>query len=51
MSVDEKTVRRVAKLARLALKDEEVQPLVGELNAILNLSSNCPISMSRASCQ
>jgi aspartyl-tRNA(Asn)/glutamyl-tRNA(Gln) amidotransferase subunit C len=35
MSVDAATVRRVARLARLKLEDEEVEPLVGELNAIL----------------
>jgi aspartyl-tRNA(Asn)/glutamyl-tRNA(Gln) amidotransferase subunit C len=35
MSVDKETVRRVAKLARLALKDEELEPMAGEINAIL----------------
>ena len=35
MSVDETTVRRVARLARIAVKDEEVAHLTGELNAIL----------------
>ena len=35
MSIDASTVRRVAHLARLALPEEEVAPLVGELNAIL----------------
>ncbi|WP_342149222.1 Asp-tRNA(Asn)/Glu-tRNA(Gln) amidotransferase subunit GatC [Methylorubrum sp. SB2] len=35
MSVDEKTVRRIAHLARIAVTDEEVGPLQGELNAIL----------------
>ena len=35
MSVDEKTVRRIAHLARIAVADEEVAPLQGELNAIL----------------
>jgi aspartyl-tRNA(Asn)/glutamyl-tRNA(Gln) amidotransferase subunit C len=35
MAVDETTVRRVAKLARIAVKDEEVAHLAGELNAIL----------------
>lgn len=35
MSVDETTVRRVAKLARIAVKDDEVPHLAGELNAIL----------------
>ena len=36
MSVDETTVRRVAKLARIAVPDEEIQSLKGELNGILN---------------
>ncbi|WP_350334611.1 Asp-tRNA(Asn)/Glu-tRNA(Gln) amidotransferase subunit GatC [Coralliovum pocilloporae] len=35
MSVDEATVRRVARLARVAVTDEEAQTLQGELNAIL----------------
>ena len=35
MSVDEATVRRVAKLARIAVADEDVGHLAGELNAIL----------------
>src|SRR5690606_8229911 len=35
MAVDETTVRRVAKLARIAVKDDEVAHLVGELNAML----------------
>ncbi|HYI42779.1 MAG TPA: Asp-tRNA(Asn)/Glu-tRNA(Gln) amidotransferase subunit GatC [Sphingomicrobium sp.] len=35
MAVDETTVRRVAKLARIAVRDEEVPHLAGELNAIL----------------
>jgi aspartyl-tRNA(Asn)/glutamyl-tRNA(Gln) amidotransferase subunit C len=35
MAVDETTVRRVAHLARIAVKDEEVVHLTGELNAIL----------------
>ena len=35
MSVDETTVRRIAHLARIAVTDEEVGPLKGELNAIL----------------
>ena len=36
MSVDEKTVRRIAHLARIAVTDEEVPHLQGELNAILS---------------
>ena len=35
MAIDEKTVRRVAHLARLALPEARVAPLAGELNAIL----------------
>lgn len=36
MSVDKDTVRRIAKLARLALAEERVAPMVGELNGILD---------------
>jgi len=35
MSVDKDTVRRVAKLARIALEEERVEPMMGELNGIL----------------
>lgn len=35
MSVDQATVRRIAKLARIRVPDEEVASLQGELNAIL----------------
>ncbi len=35
MSVDQNTVKRVARLARLKVKDEDVPRLAGELNAIL----------------
>ncbi len=35
MSVDAKTVRRIAHLARIAVADDEVEHLRGELNAIL----------------
>jgi aspartyl-tRNA(Asn)/glutamyl-tRNA(Gln) amidotransferase subunit C len=35
MSVDAATVRRIAHLARIAVADEEVEHLRGELNAIL----------------
>lgn len=35
MSVDAATVRKIAHLARIAVKDEEVPHLAGELNAIL----------------
>ncbi len=34
MSVDATTVRRIAHLARIAVADEEVEHLRGELNAI-----------------
>ncbi|MDB5521975.1 MAG: aspartyl/glutamyl-tRNA(Asn/Gln) amidotransferase subunit [Tardiphaga sp.] len=35
MSVDAKTVRRIAHLARIAVRDDEVPHLQGELNAML----------------
>jgi aspartyl-tRNA(Asn)/glutamyl-tRNA(Gln) amidotransferase subunit C len=35
MSVDAETVRRVARLARIAVAEDEVEGLRGELNAIL----------------
>jgi aspartyl-tRNA(Asn)/glutamyl-tRNA(Gln) amidotransferase subunit C len=35
MSVDEQTVRRIARLARIAVAQHEVPHLQGELNAIL----------------
>ncbi len=35
MSVDAATVRRIAHLARIAVADEEVEHLKGEINAIL----------------
>lgn len=35
MSVDAATVRRIAQLARIAVKDDEVAHLQGELNAML----------------
>ena len=35
MSVDADTVRRIAHLARIAVAEEEVEHLQGELNAIL----------------
>jgi len=35
MSVDATTVRRIAHLARIAVADDEVEHLRGELNAIL----------------
>jgi aspartyl-tRNA(Asn)/glutamyl-tRNA(Gln) amidotransferase subunit C len=36
MSVDAATVRRIAHLARIAVKDDEVSHLEGELNAMLD---------------
>ena len=35
MSVDQATVRRIAHLARIAVKEEELAHLQGEVNAIL----------------
>ena len=35
MSVDARTVRRIAHLARIAFAEEEIEPLQRELNAIL----------------
>jgi len=35
MSVDASTVRRIAHLARIAVADDEIDHLAGELNAIL----------------
>ena len=35
MAVDAQTVRRIAHLARIAVADDEVEHLKGELNAIL----------------
>ncbi|CKX67240.1 aspartyl/glutamyl-tRNA amidotransferase subunit C [Mycobacterium tuberculosis] len=35
MSVDAATVRRIAHLARIAVKEDEVSHLQGELNAML----------------
>ena len=35
MTVDASTVRRIAHLARIAVSDDEVEHLAGELNAIL----------------
>ena len=35
MSVDEKTVRRIAMLARIGLSEDEVPALAKELNAII----------------
>lgn len=35
MSVNKDTVRRVAKLARIAFPEERLEPMAGELNRIL----------------
>lgn len=35
MSVDNATVRRIARLARIAVADDEVEHLKGELNDML----------------
>jgi aspartyl-tRNA(Asn)/glutamyl-tRNA(Gln) amidotransferase subunit C len=35
MSVDQATVRRIARLARIAVDDSEIPHLQGEINAIL----------------
>ena len=36
MSVDQATVRRIARLARIAVEEHEVPHLQGEINAILS---------------
>ncbi len=36
MSVDKDTVQRIARLARLAMGEERLAPMVDELNAILS---------------
>ena len=35
MPVDQNTVRRIAKLARIALPEERIEPMMAELNGIL----------------
>ena len=35
MSVDKDTMRRIARLARLAVPEDKLEPLAGELNGIL----------------
>ena len=35
MSLDEKTVARIARLARIAVPEDEIAPLAGELSHIL----------------
>jgi aspartyl-tRNA(Asn)/glutamyl-tRNA(Gln) amidotransferase subunit C len=39
MSIDRRTVENVAKLARLALTDEEIERFTGQLSAILEAVS------------
>ena len=36
MALDRDTVRRIARLARIKVKDEELDPLAGELGQILS---------------
>lgn len=38
MSVDKDTVRRVAHLARIEVAEADLEPLAGELSAILNFA-------------
>ena len=35
MSIDAETIRRVARLARIAVRDDEIAHLQGEVNAVL----------------
>ncbi|QEE12237.1 Asp-tRNA(Asn)/Glu-tRNA(Gln) amidotransferase subunit GatC [Bartonella krasnovii] len=35
MSVDQETVKRVARLARIAIQDNEVEPMTKKFNAVL----------------
>lgn len=38
MSVDQDTVRRIAHLARISVREDELAPLAGKLSAILNFA-------------
>ena len=38
MSVDAATVRRIAHLARIAVAEDEVEPLKDEINAMLSFA-------------
>lgn len=38
MSIDAATVRHIARLARLAVSDDELAPIAGELNGVLGLA-------------
>ena len=48
MSVDAQIVRRIAHLARIAVADEEIEHLRGELNAILDFVEQLREVTSRA---
>ena len=47
MSVDQNTVKRIARLARLAVDDAQLAPMEGELNAILAWIKKIPESRPR----
>lgn len=36
MSVDQETVRRIARLARIGLAEDQIEPMMRELNTILD---------------
>ena len=42
MSIDATTVRRIAHLARVAVADDEVEHLRGEINAMLEMGRSKP---------
>jgi len=47
MSVNTEQVRHIAKLARIAMSDEELERLVPELNNILGWVESIPTASSR----
>jgi aspartyl-tRNA(Asn)/glutamyl-tRNA(Gln) amidotransferase subunit C len=51
MSVDLATVKRVARLARIAVSEEEAQNMLGQLNGILDgvepMTSVTPVDMKK----
>ncbi len=49
MSVDQATVRRIARLARIAVDEHEIPHLQGEINAILSFVEELRASTSKAS--
>ena len=49
MSVDKDTVKRIARLARIRVTEEQLESYQGELNAFSALSSNSTKWMSPAS--